>query len=208
VGLVRRDTQPHPAEARPQTPAREVLEQQLTGPDPEGRRAAARELDGCAAAVPALLERLGVEPERIVWDAILTTLVGHDTPAVAAGLAAHLASEDAGLRSAVADALALMPESVPTLMPGLLADPDPDIRIMTAMVLANLQHAEAEAWLITMIRDDPHANVVTAAIDALLPSARAEHATLLREAMQRLPGDPFLRFVVESVLARLVGTTT
>jgi HEAT repeat protein len=179
----------------------------LDSPDPECRREAALGLDGVAEAVPALLGRLEVETDAAVRDAILTTLVGHDTPAVAAGLAGHLASEDPGLRTAAAQAMAALPGSVPALIPDLLADPDHDVRIMIVMVLADLRHPEADAWLVAMIRDDPHPNVVTAAIGALLPSAGAEHVTLLRHALQRFPGDPFLRFLVETAVPPLTGTT-
>ena len=206
MGLVRRNTQPQPIEETPETPAHELLERQLTSPEPDCRRQAALDLDGSAEAVPALLGRLAGETEPTARDAILTTLAGHDTSEVAAGLVGHLASEDAGLRTAVTEALSAMPESAPSLMPGLLTDPDHDVRILTAMVLANLRHAEAATWLAAMIRDDPHPNVVAAAIDALLPSAAAEHAALLRGAVQRFPDDPFLHFVVEAALPRLTGT--
>jgi HEAT repeat protein len=206
VGLVRRDTpSPSPA-SRPEALTRDLLERQLISTDPESRREAALELEGSAEAVPALLGRLAVEIEPTVRDAILTTLVGLDSPPVAAGLVGYLASEDAELRTAVADALAAMPQSVPSLLPTLLVDPDHDVRIMTAMVLAGLRHFESESWLVAMIRDDPHPNVVTAAIDALPPSTSPQHAALLRHALNRFPGDPFLRFVVETTLSPPAGT--
>ena len=196
MGLVRHDTEPQPAEERPGQP--------LDSPDPERRRKAALCLDGVAEAVPALFDRLAVETEPAVRDALLTPLAGQDTDAVAIGLAGHLASEDPGLRTAVAEAMAAMPESVPVLMPDLLTDPDHDVRILTVMVLANLQHSEVDSWLVAMIRDDPHPNVVTAAIGALLPSAGAEHATLLQDALRRFPDDPFLCFIVKTAMPRLV----
>lgn len=208
MGLVRHDIKLEPVEERPEMPPTDVLERQLESLEPERRREAALVLDGVAEAVPALLDRLDVETEPAVRDAILTTLEGHDTPAVAARLARHLASEDTGLRTAVVEALAAMPGSAPALMPDLLADPDHDVRVLTAMILADLRHAEAESWLVAMISGDSHPNVVTAAIDALLPSARAEHAPLLRQAMQRFPDDPFLRFTVTNALPRLVVTPT
>lgn len=198
MGLVRLSTEPLPEEEGP-----DCTGQPLDSPDPECRREAALRLDGVAEAVPALLDRLEVETEPAVRDALLTTLAGHDTEAVAFGLAGHLASDDPGLRSAVAEAMAAMPESVPALMPALLTDPDHDVRVMTVMVLANLRHPEAGSWLVAIIRDDPHPNVVSAAIGALLPSAGPEHATLLQQALRRFPGDPFLRFVVENAVPRL-----
>jgi hypothetical protein len=73
--------------------------------------------------------------------------------------------------------------------------------MMTAMVLAGLPHPSSQSWLAEMIRDDPHPNVVAAAIDALLPSIGPEHAGLLRDAVRRFPDDPFLRFTVEAALS-------
>ena len=93
-----------------------------------------------------------------------------------------------------------MPASVPALIPGLLADEDHDVRVMTAMVLADLVHPESLTWLTRMIRDDPHPNVVASAIDALLPSLGPEHRDLLERAVRRFPDDPFLRFTVEAAL--------
>jgi HEAT repeat protein len=197
MGLVRRTTERPAAEQ----PSVEGLLHLLDDPDPDRRREAALGLEGVPAAVRPLLDRVGTEPEPRARDAMLTTLAGHDRPEVAESLAVHLASDDAGLRTAVAEALATMPDSVPALVPRLLADPDHDVRVMTAMVLADLSHPSALTWLAEMIRDDPHPNVVAAAIDALLPSAGPEHGDLLRSAVRRFPDDPFLRFTVEAAVS-------
>jgi HEAT repeat protein len=177
-----------------------VLLRQLDDPDAENRRVAALGLDGVSVAVRALLDRVGEEEEPAVRDAMLTTLAAHDTRQVADGLAVHLASDDASMRTAAAEALASMPGAVPGLVPRLLRDQDHDVRVMTAMVLADLAHPESLTWLAEMIRDDPHPNVVAAALDALLPSLGPEHIDLLRQAVRRFPDDPFLRFTVEAAL--------
>ena len=197
MGLVRRAGQPEQESAAPSV---DVLLEQLGVPDPELRREAALGLDGIAAAVPALLNHVATEEDPAVRDAMMTTLAAHDTGEVAAALAVHLASDDPELRTAATEALATMPGSVPTLVPGLLEDPDHDVRVMTAMVLADLPHPESLTWLAMMIRDDPHPNVVAAAIDALLPSLGPEHTALLEQAVRRFPDDPFLRFTVEAAL--------
>jgi HEAT repeat protein len=206
VGLIRRNTEPQSQEATPDPPSVETLMTQLDDPEPECRREAALGLDGVAEAVPALLQRVGVETEATVRDAVLTTLAAHDTDEVARGLAGHLASDDAALRTSAAEAMATMPGSAPALMPELIADPDHDVRVMTAMVLADLPHSGSTSWLTTMIAEDPHPNVVSAAIDALLPMAGAEHIALLESAMWRFPDDPFLRFTVQKAMPRLTGT--
>ena len=126
---------------------------------------------------------------------------------MARSLAAHLTSDDAGLRGAVVEALAAMPVGVLPMLPGLTADTDPDVRIMTALILADLQDPSAASWLIRMVTDDPHPNVVATAIDALLPLVGEEGAELLRQVGERFPADPFLRFTVDVALARLTGVT-
>jgi len=198
MGLVRK-AQPEAAPEQQPVSAEELL-RQLDDPDPDVRREAALGLDGVAEAVQPLLEQVGTEEAALVRDAMLTTLAAHDTDQVAAGLAPHLASDDAGLRTAVAEALATMPLSAPSIVPRLLEDPDHDVRVMTAMVLADLPHPAALTWLAEMIRDDPHPNVVASAIDALLPSLGPEHTELLERAVRRFPNDPFLRFTVEAAL--------
>jgi HEAT repeat protein len=197
VGLVRRKAEPQP-DAGP--PSVEELLTGLDDPDPERRRESALGLDGVPAGVPPLLARVGSEPEPRVRDAMLTTLAAHDTPEVAETLAAHLASDDAALRTAVAETLATMPGSVPALVPRLLAAPDHDVRVMTAMILADLPHPDSLTRLTEIIRDDPHPNVVATAIDALLPSVGPQHEELLRAVVRRFPDDPFLRFTVEAAL--------
>lgn len=196
MGLVRREVQPD----RPPPASTIDLLWQLDNPDPDVRREAALGLDGVAVAVRPLLDRVANERNPLVRDAMVTTLAAHDTAVVAEGLATLLASDDASLRMVAAEALATMPRSVPAVVPRLLRDPDHDVRVMTATVLANLPHPAATDWLAEMIRDDPHPNVVAAAIDALLPSLGAEHAELLEGAARRFPADPFLRFTVEAAL--------
>jgi HEAT repeat protein len=207
MGLVRKTAPTEPEEAVPAAPSVETLLEQVHDTDPEVRREAALSLVEVTEAVPILLARVGTETEVRVRDAVLTTLAAHDTPTVAAGLAVHLASDEASLRTSVAETLATMPRSALGLMPDLLAAPDHDVRVMTAMILADLPHPDAKAWLLRMIAEDPHPNVVTGAVDALLPAADAGDAPILQAAVARFPDDPFLRFTVQAALPRLTGTT-
>jgi HEAT repeat protein len=206
MGLVRKQAPQEPEEALPEGPSAEILLSRLDDPDPDRRRESALGLVGAPEAVPAMLARVAVEEDPRVLESILTTLAAYDIEDVAGGLAVHLASDEAGLRTAVAAALATMPRSFPAVLPSLLAAPDHDVRVMTAMILADLQHPEAHTWLVRMICQDPHPNVVTGAIDALLPSATADDVQLLLDARERFPDDPFLRFTVNAALPRLTGT--
>jgi HEAT repeat protein len=206
MGLVRKQTPTGTEVVLSESPSTDVLLSRLDDPDADRRREAALGLVGVAAAVPELLVRVGAEQDRRVLESILVTLAAHDTDEVAASLAVHLASDEAGLRTAVAAALATMPQSVPALLPDLLNAPDHDVRVMTAMILADLRHPETHGWLVRMICEDPHPNVVGAAIDALLPAANADDIPLLEGALARFPDDPFLRFTVQAAIPRLAGT--
>jgi HEAT repeat protein len=197
---LRRSGQPSP---HPERPGRDELIAVLADPDADRRRWAALELDGDAGAVPALLNRLADEDVAVVREALLTTLAAHDTETVARALSSHLSSDDASLRVAVAGALATMAAGTPPLLAALVGDDDPDVRIMTAMILDDLASPAARDWLIRMIDTDAHPNVVTAAIDAFLPLATAEHVDLFERARDRFPDDPFLQFTVDNALPRL-----
>lgn len=176
---------------------------QLNGDDPEARRRAALDLGLEADGGAALVARVGVETDPTVRDAILTQIAKLDTPEVAAGLLPYLGSDDAPLRNAVVSALAAMPASVPAFVPSLLADPDPDVRILSIMVVAGLRVPQVEAWLCQLIESDDHANVVAAAVSELVPLAGPEAIAVLESAPSRFPGDPFLAYTVSSAVARL-----
>ena len=156
---------------------------------------------GRTAVTDALLRRVAVEPTATVRHAVLTVLAGFDSPEVAAGLAPHLHSDDAGLRVAVADAMAAMPVGVAPLLPHLVSDTDPDERIMTAMLLAGMHHPQAVTWLEKMVAYDPAPNVVGAALNALLPLVEPGRTQLLTGVRRRFPNDPFLTFTVDAALA-------
>jgi HEAT repeat protein len=175
----------------------------LDSDDPEIRRRGALGLDARPDAMSALLMHLAGEPDTAARDAMLTVLAAQDNDAVAQGLVTHLSSEDPALRIAVVDALATMIRAVPPLLPELTTNPDPDVRILSAMLLANLAHPAVVPALEAMIATDPHPNVVAAAVDALLPMATTAHLGLLEDVLARFPEDPFLQFTISAAIPRL-----
>lgn len=199
MGLVRRTIDRR--EAKPPVPALSALDSD----DPEIRRCGALGLDPRPDTMSALLKHLADEPNVAARDAMLTVLAAQDSDAVAQGLVTHLASEDPALRTAVVDALATMTHAAPPLLPQLTTSPDPDVRILSAMLLANLAHPAVMPALEAMIATDPHANVVAAAIDGLLPVANTGHIGLLEDVLTRFPEDPFLRFTITAAIPRLKG---
>jgi len=195
----RPDASPGPGE--PDGRPLDAVLAELTGDDPELRRRAVLLLADRPGALPALIARVGVEPDRTVLEALCTQLARHDRPEVVDGLVRHLASDDAGLRTVVVDVLARTPTATARRIPQLMADPDPDVRILTVMMLGQLRLAEVEGWLAELVRTDPHPNVVSAAIGELALLAGERSEADLDAARARFPADPFIAFAVTRALA-------
>lgn len=181
----------------------------LASGDPEVRRSAVLDLADRAAragdtdSVAVLIEHVAAEADPAVRQATLTALAGLDTVEAASGLVRYLRGEDAARRGAALEAIAAMPSAAVQVVPILLRDPDPDVRILTAMLIAQLDRPESVGWLTDVLTAEEHPNVVSAALDAFLTQAGPEHAALLRGVRDRFPDDPFIRFVVDAAVQRL-----
>lgn len=204
--LIRRTATPEvPTQsADRRSPVRDVpgLIESLSDPTADVRRRAALDLAGAAEAIPALLGRVGPEPDRAVREAVLTVLAAQDVDAVVWGLLPNLASDDATLRNAVVEVLRTMPLAMPAHVGALLASPDSDVRVLTVMILAGLRVPEVAGWLAGVVRTDDHPNVVAAALAELLETGGDEVVELARGAAIRFPADPFLQFAAQSAPVR------
>lgn len=177
----------------------------ITDRDPDTRRRAVLALANRPEAAETLITHVGEEPDPAVRQATLTVLVGFDTVAVASSLMRFVRGDDAVLRNAALEAIAAMPTAAAELVPELLADPDPDVRILTAMLLEEMPRQETVPWLISMLTADDHPNVISAALDAFLPFAASEHVGFLGEVRDRFPDDPFIQFTLDAALPGLAG---
>jgi two-component system chemotaxis response regulator CheY len=166
----------------------------LGDPDPAVRTAAVLALADVEAAVASFVLRMAVETDVQVRAALVAQLVRHDRPDVVDGLVGHLLSDDAALRVDVVHVLARTAGSTLERMPQWLADPDPDLRILAVMVLAELDHPSVIGWLSRLVREDGHANVVAAAVAELVVRAGPACAADVRAAAARFPDDPFITF--------------
>lgn len=174
----------------------------LQSPDPAARREAALALRGVEAAVRVISRCLATERDLPARDAMLEALVESDSPLAAERLVSYMRSDDAGLRSAAAIALARMSSSEEVVR-GLMVDPDPDVRILTVMTLGALDLPGVPFWLIALLHYDQHPNVVGAAINVLADIGDASMADTVREATARFADDPFIAFVGPRVADRL-----
>ncbi|MBI4943245.1 MAG: response regulator [Actinobacteria bacterium] len=166
----------------------------LGDPDPGVRSAAVLALADVEAAVGSFVLRMAVETDSQVRAALVAQLVRHDRPEVVDGLVGHLLSDDAALRVDVVHVLSRTTSSTVARMPQWLADPDPDLRILAVMVLAELDHPSVIGWLSRLVREDEHANVVAAAVAELVVRAGPACAADVRAAAARFPDDPFITF--------------
>ncbi|ACA16515.1 PBS lyase heat domain protein repeat-containing protein [Methylobacterium sp. 4-46] len=194
--LIRRD----PPGCAPPGPA---APDDLTAPEPERRLAAIRALSGRREAAGALGEALGREGVPRVREALLSALIACADPQAAAALAAHLGAQDPALRNACVEALQDMPAAVLPLLPDLLADPDPDVRLLAAGV-ARAQPPETATRLLAGLLDgETHPNVCGAAVEVLAETGTALAVPALRAARARFSAEPFLPGAIDHVLSRL-----
>lgn len=175
----------------------------LGADDPELRRRAVVELADRPEALPSLVGRVGIEPDATVRAVLCTHLARHDLPAVVDGLLEHLSSDDAGLRIAVTEVLQQTTTATAARVPQLLAHPDPDVRVLTVMVLARLRSAEVEGWLAGLVERDPDPRVTAAAIGELMVLTGLRRVAALHSARERFPDDPFIGYVVTHALTAI-----
>ena len=175
----------------------------LDDADAAARRWAARDLVECPGASDALVRRLRLETDSSVREVILTTLTRLGDDVAVDGLVLCLRSEDAALRNEAIQAMKELPDEVAQLMSGILADPDPDVRIFAVNVLESLRHPQVEAWLIGVIDADPHVNVCGTAVDLLAEVGTGASRAALRRVRDRFADDAYIRFAADLALKRI-----
>ena len=176
----------------------------LANTSPDERWAAARGArDPCS--IPSLREALAHERDARVREAIFTALAQIGTPESAEVVLPYLRLDDANARTGAMDALRAMPAACQLYLPGLVADPDPDVRVLACDLVREIGGADAAGWLCTLIETEPQANVCAAAVEALGEIADAAAEPSLSRCTERFPDDPFLGFAIKVVADRLRG---
>lgn len=180
------------------------LVEELADDNPVARRWAAKDLVAFGQeASPVLVARLQQEEDASVREAILLALTEIGDRTAVDGLVACLRSEDALLRNEAIEAMKWLPEAVAPLMAGLLADPDPDVRIFAVNVLESLRHPQVEQWLIEVIEEDEHINVCATAVD-LLGEVGSEAALVPLERLKaRFANEPYIAFAADLAIRRI-----
>jgi HEAT repeat protein len=176
----------------------------LASASPDERWAAARAVRD-PGSIPSLGEALSHERDARVREAIFTALARIGTREGASVVLPYLRLDDANTRTGAMDALRAMPDACGPYLPKLLADPDPDVRLLACDLVRDAGGADGPRWLCALIETEPQANVCAAAVEALDEIADATAAPSLSRCAERFPGDPFLGFAIKVVVDRLRG---
>lgn len=193
-----------PASAVPNTDSGtlESLLGQLSGSHPDERRHAARKLAMYPEAAASLVLRLAEEAEPDVREAIATSIAAIGGREAVEGLIPYLTSDDAALRNTAIEILQHLPGEVARHIHDLLSSPDPDLRIFAVNIMEALAHPQLEQWLAGILRNDPHVNVVGAALNLLSEIATEAVLPAVAEARARFAGEPYIVFACQAVEKR------
>ena len=185
--------------AQPSVAPTALSTEDLRHADAEVRRRAAQTVRG-EDAVPILIEALQTEDKRVVRAAMFNALRDIAGTTVANALTPLLGSEDTEIRNGAVAVMKTLGTAVGDIMPELLSQSDPDIRIMAIDILQDLGHPSAPDWLEDVLKQDPHANVVGAAIDRMVEIGKIDHCDTLRDAARRFGNDPFIAFAAAEAI--------
>jgi HEAT repeat protein len=175
----------------------------LMSGDPDARRRAVRSLGHDRQAVPVLMDALERESDPAVLEAIFATL--ETIPEAASPLASLLRSDDAASRNHAVEALQAMPDAVRPLLPGLLADPDADVRFLSVEVARCLPAGEMVSLMCGLLTRESDPNVCSAAVEILAEAGTAEAVPALRRLAERFQSEPMLSFAVRVAIERITG---
>ena len=196
--LIRKESDKVAAAATAEAPA------SLASLSPDERWTAARAASD-PSAIPSLAQALSRERDGRVREAIFSALAGIATRESVLAILPYLRGDDANARTGAMDALRAMGPGCGAYLQELLADPDPDVRLLACDLVRDVGGVEGPRWLCTLIETEPEANVCAAAAEALGATADAAAVLSLSRCAKRFPDDPFLGFAIKVVIERLTS---
>ena len=177
----------------------------LKSPDAETRWTAARALAKDPSSTAALGDALTVETDARVRETLFTSLAHIQTPDAVRAILMHLRSPDAAIRAGALDALNSVPQAVESQLPNLLADPDPDVRLLVCDIVRRLPGPVACRYLCDLLARETQANVCGAAVDALSEVGDSTALPILADCAARFSTEPFLAFSIRIASSRIAG---
>jgi HEAT repeat protein len=194
--LIRKpDAAPSPA---PRDAARDLMAGSV-----EERWAAARQLGGEPGQAALLGQALARESDARVREALFSALARDGSEAAVAAILPFLRAPDAALRTLALDALATLPDAVARHIGELLADPDPDVRLLSCDLVRRLSNPDASRHLGALLERETSVNVCGAAVEVLSEVGDAGALPALRACAARFPGETFLGFAIDLVIRRI-----
>jgi HEAT repeat protein len=175
----------------------------LVDGDENARRWAARDLAAFDEGVSALVSQLEHEQSHVVRDAIFLSLQKIGNQDVVRQLIPFLSEEDAELRNSTIEVLQLIPEQIEAHIISLLNHQDSDVRIFAIDILQVLAHAKTPEWLLSVLKDETHVNVIAAAIDRLAEVGTAEMIPDIENVQSRFSDEQYLQFACSTALRRI-----
>ena len=115
---------------------------------------------------------------------------------ISAHIVPLLRSAQAALRTGALDALRLSFNTMPGLLPGLLQDPDADVRLLSCELARSLPSAEATRRLCVLLADEQNVNVCAAALEVVSEVGDPPARSVLRRSGSASRKHPFLPFAV------------
>lgn len=181
--------------------AEEIL-RALDATDSVTRSQAARAAAAYPECTPMLLAHLETETDSAVRANLFTTLIKTQSVEVAENLIAYLRSEDVSLRNEVVTALQQMPQAIAPHMPGLLRDPDMDVRIFALSIVRGMRSPDVEDWLLDVIAHESNMNVCATALDTLAEMGTPDMIPAIQSLNLRFNNE-FIRFAVDVAIRRI-----
>lgn len=181
----------------------EQLLVQLQSGSQDEKRLAARDLATFENCSTALLAALNRETDVAVLEAVLDALQQNIDSDVVVSLLDYLRSENVFVRNEVIGLLQNFPDYVAPHILALLNDQDSDVRIFAIDILQLLAHPDTPQWLLSVIKDEVHINVVAAAVDRLAEVGTADMVPDLERLYAKFPDQPYLDFAIRTAIHRI-----
>jgi HEAT repeat protein len=176
----------------------------LTSGTADERWLAARSLGALDADVDHLAEALAREPEPWVREALFTSLARAGTPRSVDAILPWLKCDDADRRTGALDALRSLPRIDTSLLTRLLADPDPDVRLLTCELARALPAGQATQLMCDLLDQEREVNVCAAAVEVLAEIGEPRAAPALQRCAARFADERFLNFAIEAALEQVI----
>ena len=167
------------------------------------RWAAARSAHEIADSVGPLGDALAREQDPRVRAAMFTGLVRVASTESIETIQSFLRSDDASLRTGALDALHALKGAISASLPRLLADVDPDVRLLACELARNIPPAEASRLLGALLDAESQTNVCAAAIEVLAATGDPQALPALARCGKRFRDNQFLSFAIQAAVDQI-----